>query len=736
VTITVSVPREDLANRPTVLDPVGVWPAGMSSTKPAPRVLGYEILAELGRGGTGIVYKARDPRLKRLVALKMLIDGAFAGPAVLERFRAEAEVIARLAHPNFVQVYEVGESEGRPYLALELVEGGSLSRELEGGPLPVPRAVGLVATLAHAMEHAHRRGVVHRDLKPANVLLRDELRGAKSEDTRVSHATRNSQLIPLISDFGLAKDLASGANRGRTQSGAVLGTPCYMAPEQASGSRAAVGPSADVYALGAILYECLTGRPPFEGETDLDTLLAVVSSDPVPPSRLRPRLARDLDTICLKALAKQQGRRYPSALALAEDLDRFAAGEAVLARPESPIRKLARRARRHPVTIAASVLAAGGLLIAAYAISARSGEVRREAEADLSAARELNRRHEYASAVWYADRGFARVQGLSDDADLSHGLEAEARLAQRGLLAEKLHGVAESLRFRYDSDGLTAPERGRIEEQCRRLWSARGQIAGATGDIGEQTRIDLLDLALFWSGLRSGAGDPAGAAQLLDEAEALCGRDPAMSPRRRALGVAPGESDPEPTTAREYAARGRERLRAGDPAGAASDLQAAVDREPQGFWPNYYRGACAFKAGDHGRAVEAFSVCVALSPDRAECYYNRARACEELAQFDRALADYGRAMELAPRLTDARLNRGLLRHRIGDPAAALADLRAVLSAGRDDALVRYNLAVVCLGAGDPDAARAHLTRLRELDPAHPGLAELGGRLPAAPGRMP
>src|SRR5665213_3615278 len=249
----------------------------------------YELLDELGRGGMGVVYKARQSKLNRLVALKMILAGEYAGEKELARFRTEAEAVARLQHPNIVQIFEVGEHDGHPYFSLEFVDGGSLAQKLDGTPLPPQQAARLVETLARAMHAAHQAGVVHRDLKPANVLL-------------------TADGTPKITDFGLAKKL--DADAGQTQSGAIMGTPSYMAPEQAGGKSNEIGPAADTYAMGAILYECLTGRPPFKASTPLDTVLQVVSDEPAPPRKLQSKTPRDLETICLKCLQKAPSKRY------------------------------------------------------------------------------------------------------------------------------------------------------------------------------------------------------------------------------------------------------------------------------------------------------------------------------------------------------------------------------------------------------------------------------------------
>jgi serine/threonine-protein kinase len=330
-----------------------------------PTVPGYELLEELGRGGMGVVFKARHIELKRLVALKMIRNGPCADPEECRRFKAEARAAARLQHPNIVQVYDVGEAGGQPFLAMELVTGDSLAVRLRAGPLAARAAARLAETLARAMAVAHSQRVIHRDLKPANVLL-------------------TADGTPKISDFGLAKRLDEEA--GQTRHGELLGTPCYMAPEQANGRTTEVGPAADVYGLGALLYELLTARPPFRGATPLETLDHVRAQDPVPPSRVQPRVPRDLETLCLKCLEKNPARRYAGALELADDLGRFLAGEPIRAQPVGPWGRLWRWARRRPyvaglsaaVFLLLAVLAGGATMTASHLVAAKA-ELEREA---------------------------------------------------------------------------------------------------------------------------------------------------------------------------------------------------------------------------------------------------------------------------------------------------------------------------------------------------------------------
>jgi WD40 repeat protein/serine/threonine protein kinase len=333
----------------STLRPPATGTSGVAATWPT--IPGYEILEELGHGGMGVVYKARQINLNRIVALKMMLAGVYGGDQARARFRREVEAAARLQHPNIIGIHEVGEHEGRLFCALEYMDGGSLAQALTGTPLPVRMAAQLVETLARAVQYSHDHGIVHRDLKPANILLVSG--GVVSGEWAAPFSTTHqitTHHSPKITDFGLAMRLNGEGEQATclTQTGEVLGTPSYMAPEQAEGKPGAIGPAADIYALGAVLYELLTGRPPFKGESALDTLEQVRTQEPVSPSRLQPRLPRDLSTICLKALAKEPGRRYPGGGALADDLRRFLDGRPIQARPVGAAEKFWRWCRRNP----------------------------------------------------------------------------------------------------------------------------------------------------------------------------------------------------------------------------------------------------------------------------------------------------------------------------------------------------------------------------------------------------
>jgi WD40 repeat protein len=387
---------------------------------PPPIVPGYEVLEELGRGGMGVVYKARQLGLNRVVALKLIRGGFAADAEALARFKTEAEAVARLQHPNIVQVYEVGEHQGRPYCAFEYAEGGSLDAKAGGVPQPADEAARTVQALAAAVHAAHERGVVHRDLKPANVLL-------------------GGDGTPKVGDFGLAK-LLVGQTAGQTQSGAILGTPSYMAPEQAAGRIKEVGPLTDVYALGAILYELLTGRPPFRGETPMDTMVLVMSGEPVPPSRLNRKVPRDLETVCLKCLERDPARRYGGARELADDLGRYLAREPIVARPLGVVGRWWRWCRRKPGLAAALGLALFAL-VAALGLAVSLAVVQTKAVAEL------------------------RIEQKKTEEE-KEKTEAEKQKAEKALYDQRLQSAGLAL-----EQGLMLCERG--DEDRGLLWLAR-----------------------------------------------------------------------------------------------------------------------------------------------------------------------------------------------------------------------------------------------------------------------
>ncbi len=348
-----------------------------------PQIPGFHMVRELGRGGMGVVYLARDEKLNREVAVKVLLSGEFASEQARQRFRTEAEAVARLKHPNIVEVHAFGETDGRPYLVLEFVAGGSLDQRLQTAALEPRVAAETLARLADAIDHAHRNGILHRDLKPANILLS----GVRSQESGVGDRgatlTPDSCLLtPKVSDFGLAKRL--DASVGVTETSQLLGTPSYMAPEQCRGAKD-VGPAADVYSLGVILYECLTGRPPFKAATAIETLAQVMDREPVSPRTLNPAVPRDLETVCLKCLSKEPAKRYGSAGELADDLRRYLEGRPVQACPPSAAYRFRKFARRNKAALlTASVVVAA--LVAGTAVATWQAVVATRAKRDALAA--------------------------------------------------------------------------------------------------------------------------------------------------------------------------------------------------------------------------------------------------------------------------------------------------------------------------------------------------------------
>jgi WD40 repeat protein/serine/threonine protein kinase len=507
-------------------DPVPTLPKAADDAPPPqaewPVVPGYQILSVLGRGGMGVVYKALQVGLGRYVALKMILGGAHASPEDMVRFLAEGEAVAQLQHTNIVQIYQVGRHGDLPFFSLEYVDGGSLVERLNGTPQPPRDAARLIECLTRAMHLAHQKGIIHRDLKPSNILLANGVASAPKEritrgadatplvsSPRTSDTASLADCTPKITDFGLAKRVEAGP--GLTQTGAILGTPSYMAPEQAEGKKN-VGPAADIYALGAILYEMLTGRPPFKAATALDTVLQVVSEEPVSVRQFQPQMPRDIETICHKCLQKEPKKRYGSALALAEDLRRFVAGEPVTARPVSRLERGWRWCRRNPVVTALTATVAFLLVSAAVgaafvairfgllaqqeqrardaaildkqaADKARGDAVRgrEEAERERERTRDLLVQQYVANATRYMDAGdFAGAMLWSAAAlgqvtdDPIRQREHRARLGVLLRLSPKLIGIWETPYDKYGKDRPAFSRDGRavliVSENEAGLW--------------------------------------------------------------------------------------------------------------------------------------------------------------------------------------------------------------------------------------------------------------------------
>lgn len=401
-----------------------------------PSIPGYRLICEVGRGGSGVVYKAEHLALQRTVALKTLPPEAPFDASRTVRFRAEAEAVARLQHPNIVQIYEIGDANGRPFLALEYVEGGSLAQRLAGTPWDPRKAACLLELVARAIHYAHLQGVVHRDLKPGNILL------------QASEGQLGSPITPKVTDFGAAKLLKE--DTGQTYTQVIVGTPHYMSPEQAEGKSRGVGPAADVYALGVILYEMLTGRVPFQASSVLELFDQLRTQDPHPPSHFQPGVPRDLETICEKCLEKEAHRRYASALELADDLRRFQAGEPVRARPITSLERLWRQCRRKPTVTGLTAALALAVVIGFAGVLAKwrdAEQLRVHAEAQRREAQKARRDAQLLAARLTMQRGFQDLeQGRYD-----RGLLWLARSLQ---LAEAARGTPDHMLRRLSGGWL------------------------------------------------------------------------------------------------------------------------------------------------------------------------------------------------------------------------------------------------------------------------------------------
>jgi serine/threonine-protein kinase len=646
-----------------------------------PHVPGYEIVAGLGRGGMGVVYQARQCSLKRLVALKMIVTGLHADPQARGRFRTEAEAVARLQHPNIVQIHEVGEYDGRPFLSLEYIDSGSLQRQVAGTPQPEREAARLVETLARAVHYTHQRGILHRDLKPSNVLL-------------------TADGTPKITDFGLAKilDTDYGLSRGE----ALLGTPGYMAPEQAAGDATKVGASADVYSLGAILYELLTGRVPFQGATPLATLEQVRTREPVPPRRLCRSVSHDLETICLKCLEKEPAKRYPSAEAFADDLHTFLEGQPIQARPAPAWQRLWRRARRRPAVVAWALVAAA---LACLLLTARSY---------FRAADQLARhRAEEKYQQFVQRRNEAFVYGLlaPDEGSLLLGSEAAGNLQKAEAAAREalaLAGVDVESASAARAPGFPAAREAEVAADCYALLlvlaGVRGQQPRPEEGRGERYREAL---------------------RILDRAQQLAFQTRAYHSRRADYLEQLGE---EARTERDRAASlppqgaldhfliGEEQFRRGDWKQAANCFNRALGRQPGHFWAQFFLAVCQLKMQNWEAAKAGLNGCLTQQPDFVWAYLFRGFANEKLQAVAEAEADSHKALQLNPK-KDARYvlfhTRGIHHFNQRDMKRAAADFRSAMALKPGQYNAYLNLAQVYLAQGRfEEAAREVKTAMR------------------------
>jgi serine/threonine protein kinase/Tfp pilus assembly protein PilF len=712
-------PHWGLLTAATVLEPAP--PPAPAAVLPEGAALpGYEILGELGRGGMGIVYKARQRSLKRLVALKMILAGARASAQDRSRFRIEAEAVARLQHANIVQIHEIGEHEGLPYFSLELVDGPSLEQIIGGRPQPPTEAARMVQTLARAIAHAHQQGIIHRDLKPSNILLeRGEGRGARDEkeaDSSSPLAPRPSSLVPKITDFGLAKLLDTGAGGTRTKE--FLGTPSYVAPEQAAGRAREVGPAADVYSLGAILYELLTGQPPFLGDTPLATLERVCRQEPVPPRRLRPDVTRDLETICLKCLEKEPGRRYASAMDLADDLGRFLAGEPIRSRPAGPVERLRKWARRRPATAAVLAVSSAALMALGLFFLWHERDVRDRQEQSLG--REKESRAQYQQFVqWLDEAVFYGMYGtLLTDADVASNLEA-TRAAARAALA--LAGIVPGADAPpVDSSPLWEHQRAAVRAGCYQLLLVLAEVEAypQPGQPLEARRRQLRQaLDLLAEARRLTPPGPAYHLRRARYLEQLGEQAGAQAERAQAATL-------KPAGAIDYFLLGDEHAKQGAFAKARRAFEHALRLQRDDFWSHFFLALCRLQSGRPDDAQDSLAECAACLAQRPRFIWaHLLQAIAHERQKDPAAAEaaFQRALTLDPN-PHARFvlyaNRGRLRLEHGQLDGASADLQQALALQPRHPFALLTLARVCQTQGRLEKSQELLAQaLRQQLPA-------------------
>ncbi len=678
-----------------------------------PEVPGYEMLAELGRGGMGVVFLARQVSLKRLVALKMILN---AGPASLARFRIEAEAVARLTHPHIVQIYQVGEHDGQPFLTLEYVQGTTLEHHVAGGPMADREAAQLVETLARAMHHAHERGILHRDLKPANVLLqrftaenaesaeKDQAGriGASSPSSSALSAFSAVNLLPKITDFGLAKLLDGSA--GPTQSDRAIGTPSYMSPEQALGNAKAIGVAADVYSLGAILYRLLTGRAPFVGTTVLQTLEQLLNTDAVPPRRLRRAVSRDLETICLKCLEKVPARRYASAQPLADDLSNHQEGRPVTARPTPLWERMGKAARRRPALVAGMVAAT--VLVCLLATSWWYLRLARQVAAHRDSERMQKFVHHRNEALFH---GLLSVEqgALFTTGEAVASWDAAEKAAREALALADVRVHAGDVVLH---SSFAAARKVEIVADCYTLLLV---LAGARAKGADATRLHE-SLQLLDRAERLGMETRAYHLRRADVLEKLGQTADARRSRERASALPPqGMVD--------HFLSGEAYCRQGAWEQAIRCFHQALALQPSHIWSEFFLAVCQLKLQRWESARAGLNTCLAQQPDFVWAYLFRSVANEALHSLTEAEDDFDRALRLDPN-EDARyvlfLTRGVLRFHQQALEQAASDFQAAINLKADRYNAYLNLAHVYLAQNRFEQAASQLQEaLRRRPPA-------------------
>jgi serine/threonine-protein kinase len=686
------------------------WP-----TPDLPHIPGYEVLEVVGHGGMGVVYKARQLRLNRVVAVKMLLAGAYARPEELERLLREAEAVAALRHANIVQVYEVGDVDGRPYFTMEFVEGGTLAQKMTGTPQSARQAAALVADVAEAVDVAHQQGIIHRDLKPGNILL--TLDGT-----------------PKLTDFGLARRLQD--NGGLTLSGAAAGTPSYMAPEQAQGRKEAIGPATDIYALGAILYDLLTGRPPFRAESSAATLQQVVADEPVPPARLNPRVPRDLETICLKCLNKQPPRRYASARAVADDLRRFERGEPIAARPLGRLGRLARWARRRPTAAAlAAALVVTALLALALVgdrlwLSGQRQATALAAEQDLREADGLLQQSDLAGARAALERAKGRLEAGGARDLRQRVVLAEVEVQRREEQAEqtrKLQQRLDAIRLDRAVGMVGRFNRAQSDRDYEKEFRAAGlgTLEDAPGAVAARVAVSPACRTLVaalddWAVC---AADPRRRAWLLQVARSADPdpwrdqvRDSAAWDDRAKLRKLAATAPVAEQSLQLLVALG-ERLQAGGgDADVADFLKRVQQAHPTDFYANFMLASALACTNRNEEAVGYHRAALAVRPDAAPAWHNLGNTLLALGQLDEAIAVLEQCLRLEPMHGWAHAELGRALRAKGRTDEAINHLQTALKLGQPMAFEHTELARALQDKQQWDEAIAHYREAVKLEP--------------------
>jgi serine/threonine-protein kinase len=689
-----------------------------------PRIPGYDVQAVLGRGGMGVVFKARHLRLNRFVALKVLITGAYASPEERTRFQREAEAVASLRHPGIVQIHDVGDHDGWPYFTMELLDGGNLAQALAGKPQPARKAARMVTTLAEAIHAAHQGGIVHRDLKPSNVLL--------APDGNLK-----------IADFGVARHVNEEA--ALTLSGARIGTPSYMAPEQVVGKSGKIGPAVDIYALGTVLYELLTGRPPFRADSVTETQRQVVSDDPVRPARLNPKVPRDLETICLKCLEKNPERRYATAAALADDLKRFQNNEPIAARRAGLFERIVKWARRHPAraaTLATSLLLALVIIGGSVRLAVEQARRRDAVYTDFKESAALQDSARWAEAGAALDRAADQLGG-GGPADLRRRL---------GQARRELNLVVD-----LDSIRLNRVTRGELTFYKAKANLKYGEAFSQAGlgtpqedpsRVGARIAVSAVRKALVaavfdWSVCAPDQPQRAWLFEVVQQADPSTddwrkrALDPAAWDDRAALAELAETAPVSSENITLLLALG-ERLRASRN-NAAAFLRRVQSAHPADFWANlilgnatlqsapqeaagYYRASLASRpqapvgycaVGDTMRlqqlpdqAIDYYEKALALDPNYARAHSNLGAVLHDRGRYDEAIDRFQTALRLDPDYAWAHWNFANTLRARGRLDEACDQYRQVLRVDPQNPQVHYNLACVLVPQGREKEARA------------------------------